>query len=90
VSRKPRTGGEAGAARRRGRRNRIEGVGEVGGSLMRLYTVARVERGGAAVRGRRGGRGRSWMGRRGALARGGARGGDSRAEGRPKGVALDG
>jgi hypothetical protein len=46
----------------------------VGGSRTRLSMVARIERGGAAVRGQRGCRGRSWKGRRGAPARGGARG----------------
>jgi hypothetical protein len=40
------------------------------------------------VRGRRGGRGRSWKGRRGAPAWGGARGGDSWVEGWPEGAAL--
>jgi hypothetical protein len=43
--------------------------------------VARVERGGAAVRGWRGCRGRSWKGHRAAPAWGGARGGDGRVEG---------
>jgi hypothetical protein len=38
--------------------------------------AAGIERGGAVVRGRRGCRGRSWKGRRGAPAWGGARGGD--------------
>jgi hypothetical protein len=42
------------------------------------------------VRGRRGGRGRSWKGRRGAPAWGGARGGDSWVEGWPEGAALSG
>jgi hypothetical protein len=46
-----------------------------------LSAVARVERGGAVVRGRRGCRGWSWKGCRAAPAWGGARGGDSRAEG---------
>jgi hypothetical protein len=48
---------------------------------MRLSVAVCVERGGAAVRGQRGGRGRSWKGHRGAPARAGARGGDGRAEG---------
>jgi hypothetical protein len=42
----------------------------------RLFVVARIKWGGAVVRGRRGCRGWSWKGRRGAPARGGARGGD--------------
>jgi hypothetical protein len=46
-----------------------------------LSAVVHVERGGAVVRGRRGCRGWSWKGCRGAPAWGGARGGDSRAEG---------
>jgi hypothetical protein len=72
VSQKSGTGGKGGEARHRGGRNQIEGVGEVGGSLMRLSAV---------VKGRRGGQGRSWKGRRGAPARGGARGGDGQLEG---------
>jgi hypothetical protein len=52
--------------------------------------VACVEQGGAAVWGRRGRRGRSWDGRRGAPARGGARGGDSWAEVWPEGAVLSG
>jgi hypothetical protein len=43
--------------------------------------MARIERGGATMRGQRGGPGRSWKGRRDAPARGGARGADGRAEG---------
>jgi hypothetical protein len=46
-----------------------------------VSAVARVERGGATVRGWRGCRGWSWKGRRGAPTRVGARGGGSRAEG---------
>jgi hypothetical protein len=46
--------------------------------------VARVERGGAAMRGR------SWKGRRGAPAWGGARGGDGWAEGWLEGAVLGG
>jgi hypothetical protein len=81
VNQKSETGGKGGEERCRGGRNQIEEVGEVGGSPTRLSMVARIERGGAAVRGRRGGPSRSWKGRRGAPARGGARGGDGRAEG---------
>jgi hypothetical protein len=51
VSQKSGTGGKGGVARRRGGRNWIEGVGEVGGSPTRLSAVVCVERGGAAVRG---------------------------------------
>jgi hypothetical protein len=51
---------------------------------MRLSTVVRVERGGAAVRGR------SWKGRRGAPAQSGARGGDGRAEGWLEKASLSG
>jgi hypothetical protein len=79
-SRKSRTGGKGGEVWHQGGRSH-NGVGEVGASLMRLFVAVRIERGGATVRGRRGGRGRSWKGRRGALARGGAWGGDGRAEG---------
>jgi hypothetical protein len=46
-----------------------------------LSVVARVEQGGVAVRGWRCCWGWSWKGHRGALARGGARGGDGRVEG---------
>jgi hypothetical protein len=51
---------------------------------MRLSAVVRVERGGAAVRGR------SWKGRRGAPAQSGARGGDGRAEGWLEKASLSG
>jgi hypothetical protein len=84
VSQKSGTNGKGGEARRRGGRNRIEGVGEVRGSPMRLSTTARIERGGAAVRGRRGCRGRTWKGRRGAPVQGGALGGDGQAKGGQK------
>jgi hypothetical protein len=53
ASRKPGACGEGGKERHRSGRNRIGGVGEVKGSLVRLSMVARVERGGASVRGRR-------------------------------------
>jgi hypothetical protein len=46
--------------------------------------AARIERGGAAVRGQ------SWKGRRGEPAWGGAQGGDGRAEGWPEEAALGG
>jgi hypothetical protein len=46
-----------------------------------LSVVVCINRGGVAVRGRRGCRGWSWKGCRGAPVRGGARGGGGRAEG---------
>jgi hypothetical protein len=49
-----------------------------------------VERGGAAVRGRRGCRARSWKGHRGAPTWGGARGGDDRAGWWPEEATLGG
>jgi hypothetical protein len=52
VSRKSRTGGKGGEARRRGGRNQIRGVGDVGSSPTRLSTVARIEQGRVVVRGR--------------------------------------
>jgi hypothetical protein len=55
---------ERGRGATSGRRNRIEGVGEVGGSPTRLSAMARIERGEAMMRGQRGGPGRSWKGRR--------------------------
>jgi hypothetical protein len=53
-----------------------------------LSTVARLEWGGAVVRGRRGCWGWSWKGRKGTPARGGARGGDGRARWWPEEAVL--
>jgi hypothetical protein len=84
ASRKSRAGRKGGEARHRSGRNLIGGVGEVGGSPTKLSAVARIEWGGAPMRGR------SWKGHRGGPARGGARGCDGRAKLWPEEAALGG